>query len=526
MPTALFLAKLSLLGVLATFLPLFAGLRRRRHALAAGLVAFTILLGGSTLMFVAADRPGLARHWLLLGGGAVVGLALLAGLTWLAWRYPRWAVPAMIVVMPLRVPLSAAGSSANLLVPLYLTALAILLAEVVLRDRLRWPDDLPRDPARYALAAVIAVAGVTTLWVGLHYAAHDAAFAASLTKLFAFFLPFAVVYYLVYRYLARREDLYRLVFALLGSGAVLAVVGLVQYPTRWTFINRAKILREAQIEHVYRINSLFWDPNMCGRFMVVVAVLAAAAALALPGTRRRWLPAGVAALAAAALLLTFSRSSWLALSTAAILFEFVWLGRRKGLVVASLTVALLLGGFVAYTQLRSPGATERKLETLYGWNKLSGGRAYLVRGGWKMFERHPEGIGFGGFPLAYPDYRQYHLVRGEKRPLGAKDLTESHTTAMTILAEQGVEGIAAFVALLVAYFATALRSAGLREDRRLRLLQGGFMAVVLAILLHSFFYNAFFEDPYLWTVMAASMAIRCRLARRPAPEMESAGAPV
>jgi O-antigen ligase len=189
--------------------------------------------------------------------------------------------------------------------------------------------------------------------------------------------------------------------------------------------------------------------------------------------------------------------------------------------VAVLVTVLVLGGAtLAFVELRSGHVVEKRLTTLAGWNKLTGGRAYLVRGGWLMFRRHPQGIGLAGFPLAYHLYRQYHRVSGGViRPLGPANLTESHSTPVTVLAEQGVEGAVAFAAIIVVYFGTALRTARLQEDQRLRLLQAGFMAVVLAVLLHSCLYNAFFEDPYLWTVMAMSMALRYVVAARvEAPE--------
>jgi O-antigen ligase len=84
---------------------------------------------------------------------------------------------------------------------------------------------------------------------------------------------------------------------------------------------------------------------------------------------------------------------------------------------------------------------------------------------------------------------------------------------VTVLAEEGLVGLAVYLALLATYFGTALRAVAFVEDRRLRLLQAGFMAVVLAMIIHSLFYNAFFEDPYMWTIMAMSMALTFVVAR-------------
>ena len=143
------------------------------------------------------------HRWPLLVGAAIGGLAVLAGLTWLAWRFPKWALPAALVLMPIRIPV---GSS-HLLVPFYMVVLAVLIAEVVLRDRLAPPAGAGRDHLRLALAAFIAMGGISATWAGLDFVSADSGFAAALVKLFAFYLPFAVVYYLVFRYSRTVADL-------------------------------------------------------------------------------------------------------------------------------------------------------------------------------------------------------------------------------------------------------------------------------------------------------------------------------
>jgi O-antigen ligase len=506
MPGSLLLAKISLLGLLASFLPLFCGVRRWRPWLFAATIGFFALLTVSALPVVSRSHGGFASHVTLLAAAGLVGVALLAAVTWLAWRYPLYAIPAMIVVMPLRIPIPTGGSPSYLLVPLYIVTLGVAIAEIVVRDRLHLYTWFRREPTRVALAVVVGVAGVAAMWTGLSYASHATAYAAALVEMLAFFLPFAVVYYLVYRYVRSPADLKRVVVVIVGWGGVLAVLGLAQYATRTVFFDRTAILHTYQVEHAFRVNALFWDPNMFGRFLVVVIVLAAVSALAPLERWRRAALLAVAVLAAAALLVTYSRSSWVALGAAVILFEWLWLGRKRGTIAVLATVILFTGGLYALERARHYRRLEALVGSTHGWNKLTGGRVYLIDAGWRMFRDHPVGgVGLAGFPLAYPDYRLRRATRG---------LNENHTTPVTVLAEQGLLGVAAYVALLAAYFGTAMRSAALNEDRRLRLLQAGFMAVVLAIVVHSLFYAAFFEDPYLWTVMAVSMALTYVLGRR------------
>jgi O-antigen ligase len=211
------------------------------------------------------------------------------------------------------------------------------------------------------------------------------------------------------------------------------------------------------------------------------------------------------ALAAIAFVVTLSRSSVAGLLLGALVLEMAWLGRRKGGLAVLVTVLVLAVGLAGITELRHPRRLRLKLDTTRGLNKLTGGRVYLVKAGVRMFERHPiEGIGLGGFPLAFPYYRTSHAA--------ILSLRDSHTTVVTVAAEQGLIGLAAFAFLLVTFFATTLRKRRFGADRRLYLWQASLVACVLAVFVHSLTYNAFFEDPYMWVFMALASAVATRLA--------------
>jgi magnesium-transporting ATPase (P-type) len=94
------------------------------------------------------------------------------------------------------------------------------------------------------------------------------------------------------------------------------------------------------------------------------------------------------------------------------------------------------------------------------------------------------------------------------------------------MAELGGAGLGLYLIVLFTAFSTAL-GRGLRKvhspaaahappeeelpDHRLYLIKAGLAAVVLAMVVDSLFYNAFFEDPYLWTTLALIAAVTCRL---------------
>jgi O-antigen ligase len=483
-----------------------------RRIVFGALVVCSILLAGfsfAALRSTGGTASRLAHHLPLLGVAGLGGLVFLAAATWLAWRYPDWAMPAVIALAPLRIGLSLGSNTSNLLVPLYLLLIAVTIAEMVVRDRLTLPDDWRPDPVRVALAVMIAVVGLSSLWVGQNYAPHAKAFGEALIELFAFFLPFGVLYYVIYRYAADARRLSRLLITFVGAGALMAVIGIVQYPTHLIIVNRAGIEKALTLEHTFRANALFWDPNIFGRFLVLVMIIGTALLLTarLRGTAGRrqavWLGAAVL-LAAAAFVVTFSRSSVVGLAVGALVLEMAWLGRRKGTIAVVVTVLILAVSLGSITLLRHHQGNPFRFNTTAGLNKLTGGRVYLVKTGLRMFEHRPvAGVGLGGFPLAYAHYRTTHRA--------VLSLRDSHTTVVTVAAEQGLIGLAAFAALLVTFFATTLRKRRFGADRRLYLWQAALVACVLAIFVHSMTYNAFFEDPYMWVFMALASAVVTRI---------------
>ena len=136
---------------------------------------------------------------------------------------------------------------------------------------------------------------------------------------------------------------------------------------------------------------------------------------------------------------------------------------------------------------------------------MTSGRSTLVSTGLKIAEHHPvTGVGVGGFKRAYADLA--HL-KG-KEPKAAA----SHTTPITVAAETGLPGLAA-LPLAGRHARSCWPSAGSARtfDGAARL---AFGLALVAILVHCLFYNALFEDPSFWGLLAL-VAVGAR-ARRPA----------
>ena len=98
-----------------------------------------------------------------------------------------------------------------------------------------------------------------------------------------FYIPFGLLFILLRDVRWTRE----LVLACLGVAVVLAVVfvgiGFVEYYRKTLFLN-PKVIASDQYGNYFRVNSLFFDPNIYGRFLAIVMVAVTTVVL---WTRRR-----------------------------------------------------------------------------------------------------------------------------------------------------------------------------------------------------------------------------------------------
>jgi putative inorganic carbon (HCO3(-)) transporter len=259
---------------------------------------------------------------------------------------------------------------------------------------------------------------------------------------------------------------------------VFAGVGTYQWLTRDVFWNPKVRIGNAYAPF-YRVNSVFWDPSVYGRFLVLALLMLLAVALF--GGSRRLVLAGVPAIAAiwVGLLFSFSQSSFGALIAGVLAVAAVAWGRR-GLLPFGLVVLLLLAvGFAA------PSVRSQVHKDL---NRATSGRSNLVENGTRIAADHPVlGVGLGSFERAYAARTG---LKGNEPKQAA-----SHTTPVTVVAETGIVGLALFAWLLAVPLVTGFRRASGSFAGRASLIVA---LVVLAIAVHSLFYNAFFEDPMMW----------------------------
>jgi O-antigen ligase len=131
-------------------------------------------------------------------------------------------------------------------------------------------------------------------------------------------------------------------------------------------------------------------------------------------------------------------------------------------------------------------------------SNATSGRTKLISGGLELFAQRPlYGYGSGSFETEYKRHGNAST---------ANATSASHTIPITVAAEQGVIGLALYVALLLAAFAVLSRGAG-RSPPRIAI-----AACFAALVLHTWTYADFLEDPITWTLLGIGVA----LARWPA----------
>jgi O-antigen ligase len=254
----------------------------------------------------------------------------------------------------------------------------------------------------------------------------------------------------------------------------------------------------SELETYFRASSIFLDPNIFGRFLATVILLLVA--IVLWTGERRAFAAATAAFAAlwSGLVLTFSQTSFVALLVGlAVLAGLRW-GLRPvlagtGIALAAGLIALIAGAGLLRTDLRDSRSVDR----------ATSGRADLVAGAVGLWAERPlAGHGSGSFSVRF---------RARERVTSEQAVSASHTTPLTVAAEQGLIGLAVYAALVAAALSVAFRGLGvLRTAAPLSppaIARAGIAAAFVALAVHTLAYAAFLEDPLAWALLGVGLAL-------------------
>lgn len=467
-------------------------------------LASTAVLLGLAAGWAASSAPGLLHLHLSPAHGAFVVALALAGVAVL--HRPVLGLVALVAVVYLH--LSDVLVSRHDLPSLLQLLVIPLLFVAVLEWRAKLFEGLAPWSVTVALAAYVLVFLLSTT------AATEPALADARTVAAA---KGFVLYALVLLLATTPGRIRAGVWALAGSGLLLAGVGLIQVLTGeygsafggLAGVEQAQVFGEV-VEP--RIAGPVGDPNFFAQTLVIVVPLGLLLAWKERSTWLRLAGLAAAVVTAGAVLATYSRGGALALGVVVVGSLFAARPGRRRLLAA--VVALMLAG-----ALLLPDDVSRRLGTLRqvlpGQERVEEldssfqNRILQARVAWNMFLDHPmTGVGAGNYTRHYTDYADevgstapaYYRDGGGHYP---------HNLYLELAAETGFPGLIVFggVILLVLGHLRRAGAAFLVAGRELHAaLASALLVAVVGYLVSSLFLHGHFQL-YLWLLLGLSAAL-------------------
>ncbi len=480
--------------------------RVRYAAAAVALLAAPALVAGDVWH---SSRLVDLRHHPATLAAAVAAAAVAVGVAAAVFARFRWTFPvALFAALPLRVPVQVAGQTAHLLIPLYLVIAAglVCLAYEELAGRRPAPgvDGLPRPdppllaerPAWVWLYRVIAV--MLVLYAIQSSYSEDVSNA--IENACFFLVPFAVMLMLLGEVRWTRRILGGILVAVAGMALLFAAIGFGEYAARDLILSRGNLLPSNQLHLYFRVNSLFYDPNIFGRDLALV-VVGLGAYLAWSRRSEAAIAAAiVAGILLAALALSYSITSFVALFAGLLVVAALRWGVKRA---AGAGVAALLCGAIVLVIIGTAHSDTRVAES---GKEAARGQVSLVKGGIRLAGRRPVwGWGSGSFGAAF----SRHIERAKT--------TVSHTEPVTVAAEQGAIGVIVYLAFVALALIVLLSGAGGSVGT------AAVAACFVAMVVHSLGYADFGTDPATWALVGLGVALRRRPAATATPASAAAG---
>jgi O-antigen ligase/polysaccharide polymerase Wzy-like membrane protein len=456
--------------------------RARSAAMLAALVLDVVVavarVGGSEQLAPLRDHPAGA------GGGALALAAVVAALAVAFDRRPAWLLPAAIVALPVRVPIAAGPTTTDVLAGLYVVVAAGVLAYAVPRLAGRERPDHGRGAGvlECALAAFVVLYAVRAAGSpGADRAVESAALA---------FVPGALLFVVVGRVLWTSWLTRACLATAIGLALALVALGGVEFAMGRLLLH-PEVVALDRAGAVFRVQSLFFDPGLYGRFLAVVAVLVAAWLLWARGMRAAATATAVLVVLWAGLLLTFSESSLAALLAGLAVLGALRFGVRPALALSLLAVAIA-GAAVAL----APRTVDVDLGGSRPADRVLRDRYELVADGARVARDAPLlGEGSGAFVGTF---------RRAEGGSARRAVDASRATPVAVAVEQGVGGLALYLLLAGAALARLLRRARRAPAR------AAVGAAFAAVVAHTLVYGAFLADPLTWMLLAAGTAMTLR----------------
>ncbi len=445
------------------------------------------------------DRPAEVAALLLAAPTAIGALA------WLLRRHPLLLPLALLAVLPFRIPVDAGSETSYLLIPLYF----VIAAGVASEAYDAWRGPARPLPALEGAARWLALALAAALVLYALQAAYSSDTSLAAQNIAFFLIPFAVMFALL-RGVKWDSRLIRGALLVVAAEAlVLSLIGIVQHEARHIFWND-KAMESNEFDLEFRVNSLFWDPNIYARYLALAIVLMTGALLWVENAKRFAFGALAVAAVFAGMAFAFSQTGYFALLAGlVILCALRWSVKWTAIGAAALVAA------AAIVILADRGSVEvDRGRSASNIDETTSGRSRLVSGGFDLFKEHPaEGHGSGSFVAEF----------AKRNQLSDEEAAVSHTEPVTIAAEQGIAGVLVYLAVVAASVFVLL--AGFRT------VAPGFggtappdapaaAAIAIAaayggLLIHTLGYAGFLTDPLTWALLAVGSALARHNVRPP-----------
>lgn len=473
----------------------------RSHPLPGPLAGVFISVGASTLGLLAGSSPALA---LALAAGAVLVVAVavrpeFATLAVLALLYSNAAV---LAVTYHGMPAFISAAVPMLLVAPLVHLLLVRREPLVVTPALPWVIGF----------GLVQVAGAVA----------SSASNTAATTLGTFILEGLGIYLLVTNVVRTREVLRKAVWVVLGVGAVLGLLSLVQEVTGntgnewWGFAQASGAEFGDDAASTVRLGGPLGQNNRYAQMMLVLVPVGIFLFMFEHRPWRRAAAASATALILAGVVFSYSRGAAVGLAVAFVAMAALRYVRwRTFLVVAVVLVAVVaavpqyrtrLSTLTAVSDLASEDDGARGVDTSIASRATENMAAFLA------FAEHPLlGVGPGLFGSVYGDYAE--RVQGDVRNVKASP-REAHNLYLGVAAENGVPGLVC----LAGVFAVTLRELA-RARRRclarapdLAALASGFLIAIVAYMASAVFLHFAFIR-YFWLLMALAAAT-ARIAQR------------
>lgn len=274
----------------------------------------------------------------------------------------------------------------------------------------------------------------------------------------------------------------KLKIILLFTGFATVLLGLTQYIF---YPDLRNLYYAGWDEHLYRVFSIFLDPNFAGVFFVLTIILMMG--MFYEKISKVWrvtISIGII-LATAATLLTYSRSAFLTLFAATAIF--LWLVNKKRLIVV-FYLFFAVGIFLLPKNLPSEGVNLSRTASITA-------RQQSMKKTIAIFKDNPLfGVGFNAYRYAQKRYGFLEETNWQTVHSGAG----TDNSFLFVLATTGIIGFIAFANLLYAFVKNTLILQNTIFSRVV-------FVSIIAITIDSFFVNSLFYESilaWMWILVA------------------------